>query len=167
MRADLALVLCVLASGCYASHEGALGDASLPDAGPSVFAGRWLVDQPTHALYEATIYDLRDDHWTEEVCTETFGGPVPTGVVERTADGLRCHFDGPWQSRHEGELAIDAYCDDSASRTVVLTVSWGTDGAPSEVVVEKVDGERGWVHPWPEWRWLPCARFPDECEVCR
>jgi len=84
--------------------------------------------------------------------------------VPRT-DGLGCVFSGPWSSRHDGELAIESFCDDSVSRTVVLEVVWG-ERAPETVRVRKVGGEdEGWFHE-PPWRWLPCAHFPDECLVC-
>jgi hypothetical protein len=160
-----AAVLGLLLAGCHASH----GRAPLPGDGgvtpaESRFVGRWLVDQPTHALYEATVYDLAPDGRVIEECSFSMGGPVPTGQVQRS-DGLTCAFVGPWSSRHDGELAIEAFCDDSVRRTVVLDVTWG-EVAPERVEVKKVGGEEeGWRH-FPPWRWLPCARFPEECLAC-
>ncbi|HJL15982.1 MAG TPA: hypothetical protein RMH99_10010 [Sandaracinaceae bacterium LLY-WYZ-13_1] len=155
-----AVVSLVLAVGCYDSHGRGAGPA---DGGTSLFEGRWLVDQPEHALYEATIYELAPGGRLVEVCSFSAGGPVPTGTVRR--DGVECTFVGPWSSRHEGELAIDAFCSDSVQRTVVLDVAWGDD-SPTSVTVAKVDGEEGWSHGPFAWRWLPCEVDPEACDVC-
>lgn len=162
-RALLALAL--LATGCYARHERGV---TVGDGGVSRFEGRWLVDQPFHALYEATIYDLAPDGRVVEVCSESFGDPaaVPVGRVARTRDGLACELVGPWSSLRPEVLAIEGYCDDSVRRTVVLDVVWAGD-RPSAVTIQKVDGEEsGWEHPGFEWRWLPCAVSAGECEIC-
>lgn len=162
-RALLALAL--LTSGCYARHERGVAPG---DGGVSRFEGRWLVDQPYHATYEATIYDLLPDGRFVEVCSEDFGRPeaIPVGQVARVADGLRCELVGPWSSLRPEVLAIEGYCDDSVRRTVVLDVVWDGD-RPSAVTIQKVDGEEsGWEHPGFEWRWLPCVAATGECEIC-
>lgn len=162
----LGLGAALLLAGCWGSH----GLAPVgPDAGTSRFEGRWLVDRPMHALYEATIYELAPDgRFVEECSFSLGGGPIPTGVVTREADGLTCELTGPWVSRHDGELAVDCFGDDSVARTVVFGVEWGED-APTEVRLDKVDGERtGWAMlPYPP-RWLPCSGYPEECAMaCR
>ncbi|MCB9592691.1 MAG: hypothetical protein H6719_08155 [Sandaracinaceae bacterium] len=167
MRRGL-LVAALLASGCYARHERSV-DASIEprDAGPSRYAGRWLVDQPFHAGYEGTYYDLAPDGRFVELCTVSFDGDVtPVGFVERASDGRRCELVGPWDSLGPDVLSIEGYCDDSVRRTVVLDFVWADD-RPSEVTIQKVDGEReGWSHPGFEWRWLPCAASPGDCDIC-
>lgn len=159
------LFAAVLLGGCYEAHERPPLEG--PDAGVSRFEGRWLVDHPTRALYDATIYDLRPDGRFVEECSFSFDGRVPVGVVQRDADGLRCEMTGPWSSRVEGELAVDCFGDDGVARTVVLAVTWG-DEAPVDVAIDKVDGEEtGWTHPGFDWRWLPCASDPTACaEAC-
>lgn len=161
----LALSALLFATGCYARHDPSF---DVPDGGVSRFEGRWLVDQPFHALYEATVYDFLSDGRVVERCSLSFGDPgaIPVGQVARTRDGRRCTFVGPWSSRDASVLAIEAYCDDSVERTVVLDVAWDGD-RPSAVAIQKVDGEEsGWEHPGFEWRWLPCAASPTDCEVC-
>ncbi len=161
-----ALVAALTLTGCYASHEAArdAGEVGGPDAGLSRFQGRWFVDQPTHATYEVTIYDLVADGRVVEVCSGGEPSRTPTGHVTREVDGLRCVFTGPWASIDARQLAIDCFGDDSVARTVVLGFTWSGD-APEEVRVVKVDGEEtGWSHAPFEWRWLPCAAFPAECE---
>lgn len=148
----LVLAVIALASGCYASHERPTESI---DAGPSPFEGRWLVDQPEHALYEAVVYDLERDGRLIERC-RVEGGPPPD-TVTRESDGLSCRFTGPWDSRVPEELAILSYCDDSVERMVVLEV------ALPEVTVNKVGGEEGWTHGPFAWRWLPCR---DAAETC-
>jgi len=165
VRVGLSAVLlaALLASGCYERH-----DRSYPasDAGVSPFEGRWLVDQPFHAGYEATVYELAADGRFIERCgggRPSGGGWVPPGradpvaIVERASDGMGCELVGPWTNRFDTVLAVEAFCDDSVSRTVVLDFVWEGD-QPISVEVQKVDGEtEGWSHPGFEWRWLPCA----------
>ncbi|MCA9608513.1 MAG: hypothetical protein KC619_23070 [Myxococcales bacterium] len=161
-----ALLLALVATGCYARHERGYAPS---DGGVSPFEGVWLVDQPFHALYEATRYELAPDGRFIEECSISFGDPaaIPVGQVARTADGLRCELVGPWSSLRPEVLAIEGYCDDSVRRTVVLDVVWDGD-RPSAVTLQKVDGEEtGWEHPGFEWRWLPCGvATAGECEVC-
>lgn len=146
-------VLALALSGCYASHGRGVEPA---DAGPSIHEGRWLIDQPTHALYEAVVYDFEPDGRLREVC-RVEGGSAPDSVT-RERDGLTCRFTGPWDSRVPEELAILSYCDDSVQRMVVLDV------ALPEVRVKKVGGEEGWSHAPFEWRWIRCEEAPEECE---
>ena len=145
-------------AGCYASHERVEPAA---DAGPSRFEGRWVVSHPFRALYDEVRYDLRAGGTLVELCEY---GTDPPGAVRREADGLRCDFTGPWDSRVDDELAILAYCEDSVERMVVLRVDWSAPGAPS-VSVDKVDGEEGWSHGSFEWVWEPCPACDDVCDT--
>lgn len=151
MRALLALAL-VLATGCYASHERALEG---PDAGPSELEGRWLIEQPDHALYEAVVFDFERGGDLVEVCRFEAGPPPDT--VTRERDGLSCRFTGPWSSRVPEELAILSYCDDSVERMVVLDVTL------PELRVRKVGGEEGWIHGPFTWAWSRCEARADGC----
>ncbi len=153
MRRALSVLVALAASGCYASHGITPAEA---DAGPSIYEGRWLLDQPEHALYEAVVYDLEPGGAMRERCRFE-AGPPPDSVT-RESDGLTCHFTGPWSSRVPEELAILSYCDDSVERMVVLEV------ALPEVRVIKVGGEEGWSHGPFTWRWLRCADDPEACE---
>ncbi len=164
-------VAAALSSGCYERHERSYPTS---DAGASRFEGRWLVDQPFHAGYEATLYELTSDGRFIERCGGSAPGggrpsgapPAPVGVVERASDGMRCELVGPWSSREETELAVEGFCDDSVARTVVLDFVWDVD-RPVSVEVQKVDGEvEGWSHPGFRWRWLPCEVSPRECDIC-
>lgn len=150
----LVLATLTLSGGCYASHG-----APPADAGPSPLEGRWMIDQPYHALYEAVVYDLERGGRLRELC-RVEGGPRPDTVV-RESDGLGCSFTGPWASRVPEELAILSYCDDSVERMVVLEL------APPDARVKKVGGEDGWSHGHVDWRWLRCDEEPEACAaVC-
>lgn len=157
------LLAALLLGGCYESHEPPPGPSVIPDAGMSRFEGRWLVDHPSRALYDATIYELFMDGRFVEQCSFSFDDFGPVGVVEREADGLRCEMTGPWWSRDESVLTVECFGDDSVARTVVLDVLWEGD-RPREVTIQKVDGqETGWIHPGFDWRWVPCSADPEAC----
>jgi hypothetical protein len=139
------------------------------------FVGLWRVDQPMHALYEATLYDFRPDGELVTLETVTLGGreaDYVTGTVARLEDptcvGMNCptqivcRFGGRWHSVSERRLVIEGVCSDNMIREIILDLTpiAGSDLFTAEVV--SVGGERGWAHHDFEWSWARCASR-DEC----
>lgn len=119
------------------------------------FVGTWLIDQPSHALYEYTFYTFGADGTLERgpMCDET-------GWVQRGVDSpLRCTFGDGWESHGDTALAIFGACSDGQDRTIELQFltppDANADGAAVQVTA--VDGEPGWGHEWPSWRWQRCG----------
>lgn len=139
-----------------------------PDSGPardSHFTGTWVVEQPYHALYEATVYNLEPDGAVNAGPTYTVDGyddRYVTGSVADPQSGVRCTFAGRWYSIDDATIVIDGNCSDGRYREIVLGFSTtpaqiGTDGeADADVVVLSVAGEDGWVHDDWRWRWRRC-----------
>jgi hypothetical protein len=139
------------------------------------FVGLWLVDQPTHALYELTFYELRADgvlrtgRADPPGCTGHLRKHCVTGSVASADMARSCVFSDRWSAPDERTLVIRGRCSDGKDRDIALDFTSppardGTSGA--DVEVKTVGGETGWVHDnWP-WRFLRCA--PGETEItCR
>ncbi|MCB9540300.1 MAG: hypothetical protein H6704_29140 [Myxococcales bacterium] len=176
------LLLVMLATGCAADapatddpvEDGGVGDAARDtpdvgdtDAGAPVgdFAGWWLVDQPTHALYEATLYHLGTNGAVADplaLDTGSFEAGFVTGVVARGETA--CRFGRAWRAPEAALLVVDGVCDDGVDRPIALRFPAPPGPAADvwEVVVETVAGEAGWTHPGPDWRFLRCASL-GEC----
>jgi hypothetical protein len=125
------------------------------------FVGTWLVDQPSHALYEYTLYAFSADGTIERGANCWPGSPEghgETGSVQKGDLPLRCTFSHGWESFGEETLAISAACSDGQNREIVLSFASppGQNGEGAVVEVTEVGGEAGWGHGSPEWRWLRC-----------
>ncbi len=171
------LLLVMLAAGCAAdapatedpAEDGGVGDAAqvMPDAGVrdagapvGDFAGWWLVDQPTHALYEATLYPFGADGVIADplmLDKGSFGADFVTGVVAR--GGTACRFGAAWSAPEATLLVIDGVCDDGVDRPIALRFpeAPGPVADVWDVAVEAVGGEAGWAHAGPDWRFLRCG----------
>lgn len=135
----------------------------------SLFAGHWVVDQPAHAGYEATLYHFRDDGLLDEVRSLQQGsGKVPTGRVARCESrtehcvewGVECIFSDSWRSR-ETVLFVTSQCSDGVVREVELRFS--DDLSNSFLLPEiSVNGEENWEHNDFDWSWRKCLD-PDTC----
>ncbi len=124
------------------------------------FVGTWLVDQPAHALYEATLYRFNQDGSAQMLETCSFGeaeGYV-TGSVTDQRSTIRCEFANTWESIGDDTLLVRAFCSDQQLRDVSLSflsdASANTLGA--QVEVDNVDGEADWAHRDPSWSWKKC-----------
>lgn len=159
------------AGGGSGGSGGAAGSQGQPidelDAGTEIaegnalFTGLWVIDQPTHALYEATLYELTADgtitvHDTMLLGAEPWPGYV-TGSVENADRSVRCVFEGRWQSLEARGVELDARCTDATTRTVQVELPADQDPATGvSAVVLSVNGESGWDHrDWP-WSWRKC-----------
>lgn len=124
------------------------------------FIGEWMIDQPTHALYEASWYFFHEDGRLEHLRDCTFGGPVPTGSVGDAADSVRCLFADRWSAPDAETLAIAGTCSDGRERDIVLgfpaDTTGNADGLPAIEVVS-VGGEAGWGHFVFDWVWHECG----------
>jgi hypothetical protein len=119
-----------------------------------------MIDQPLHATYEASWYRFHDSGELEHLTDCSFGGPVPTGFVNRMDDAVRCHFASTWSAPGPEALVVDSVCTDGGAREIVLGFPGDTSAnatGQSAVEVVSVDGEAGWGHaPW-EWVWHKCG----------
>ncbi len=139
-------------------------DASAPDTGTvRFFEGGWLIEQPMHALYEASYYRFAADGRIELVvssppdCTGHLERFCETGHVSPGGKALLCRFGGgAWSEEPDRILAIDTVCDDGVSRRLRLdfadldTSTWGTPR------ILDVDGEEGWTHASWDWTFRRC-----------
>ncbi len=164
-------------------------DPTAPDVSDATdaWAGLWLIDQPSHALYEATIYDFRPDGTLVEVRSEFLGGgidePPEVGFVARCEKreietrescepdgtceqreyeycaewGPTCFFGERWSALSADEIYIQGECSDDQSRMLEFEFS-GERYAPAVI---RVEGEE-WEHNSFEWRWSRC----DDEESC-
>jgi hypothetical protein len=146
------------------SEDPDLDGGSAPVEDTGMFAGFWVVDQPSHALYEATLYELVADGTVNVGPTELLGAePWPdfvTGTVANAAGSARCDLAGPWRSSAPRVLQLESTCTDGTPRTVTLTFP-NLDPAvgimPASI---EVDGQSGWTHPGFPWAWRKCGSAP-------
>ncbi len=121
-------------------------------------AGYWFIDQPMHALYEATVYGFSPDgKLTRE---GTFPAGYSTGRVFTRDRSIQCEFSGSWFSLDEHRLVVGLFCSDGGSRDVLLWFPQGFSSCAGQrclSVVHSVDGDTaGWMHPDWEWSWIRC-----------
>lgn len=176
--------LAVLLLGACGSKSGLATDA--PDDGSAHehdlrFIGLWIVEQNSHALYEATLYDLQADGTLLEGpsvpadCTEGLSAHCVTGSVARCtpangdcADAPSCVFGDEWHSLGSASLVIAGECSDGLPRDIRLALDPSAegnttfDGAGGTVV--SVGGESGWVHDNWDWSFRKCVE--DDLESC-
>ena len=157
------LTLVVVLAGC-AEH----GD----DQATGRFAGEWMIEQPSHATYEASWYRFHDSGDVEHLRDCAFGGPVPTGFVTDASGALRCLFGDRWTAADGETLVIDGACDDGIDRDIVLGFPSDPSGnatGQTAIDIRSVGGDAGWLHsPW-EWRWQKCGETGcvPTLEACR
>jgi hypothetical protein len=133
------------------------------DLGPggALFEGLWVIDQPSHALYEATLYELGADgligvHETMLLGAEPWPDYV-TGSVENADSSVRCVFEGAWRSLEPRVVELETRCTDAAVRPVRIELPEDQDPATGvSAVVLSAGDESGWDHrDWP-WSWRKC-----------
>ncbi len=159
MRATLSVgLLAVLPLGC-AERAGGDPDPTTPETDPR-FLGEWMVDQPYHALYEASWYDFQEDGVLQHVRDCSLGDEVPTGVVSDPTRSTRCFFGERWSAPDSVTLVIAGTCSDERARDIVLAFPADTTanatGQPLVDVV-MVGGEDGWGHFSWDWVWQRCG----------
>jgi len=124
------------------------------------FTGMWVVDQPGHAGYEATVYEFDAFGIVRALDACDFSGlgdDYVTGSVE-SEFGIRCEFGGGWQSNGPNQLVVAGDCDDDRIRAIALGFDSNTslNAEGTNVVVVSVDGQSGWEHRDFAWRWTRC-----------
>jgi hypothetical protein len=135
------------------------------------FAGLWRIDQPTHATYEAALYNFRADGTVILVDTLSVGGkPAEVGTLsncrkpgesdaqcrcnDQNDEMVSCRIADSWWSAGPQTIAMLGTCTDGQSRT--MRINYDTDQTSGVEVVD-VDGETHWCHAGFQWRWEPCA----------
>jgi hypothetical protein len=121
------------------------------------------VDQPGHALYEATFYLFKADTTIE--IQRSVGAPTATfevGTIQHTVTRTACTFGGgSWSAVDAQTLVINAPCDDGKSRNIELRFRGSPLlGKPESMLV---DGKGGWAHPGFDWAFTRCGGAP--CSV--
>lgn len=179
-----ALVLVSLLAAC----SGGSDDPDPPD--PPVrehharFVGLWAVEQPTHALYEVTYYDLRADgtvgvgpsvpadctgHLERHCVTGSVARCVPAQPGERCEADLTCTFGETWWSLGANRLVIVGDCADGVAREIAIDLrddaSANSEWSGAGGTLVTVGGEAGWSHDNWEWgfRKCPAGTGPDDC----
>lgn len=128
------------------------------------FIGRWYIDQPYHALYEATFYEIHRDG-TMQIgsndypagCRASLYNPCVVGWVGTRDYSKACTFGSKWYSVDANTLVIRGECADGVQRYIRLgfPAAMGRD-THTEPEVLSVDGATGWLHNTFEWRFCKC-----------
>ena len=170
--------------GCAACSGGALPDPEPPPPEErehhARFIGLWAVEQPTHAAYEVTYYQLAADgtlvtgvsdpadclgHLSEHCVTGSVARCLPEAPSDRCSAELTCVFGDEWWSRGADTLVIRGDCSDAIPRDITIQLAadasanteWG--GAGGTLV--SVGGEAAWSHDnWP-WAFRKCPPGTD------
>lgn len=145
------------------------------------FIGLWVVEQPTHALYEATYYDFMADgtlitgssipgdcsgHLSRHCVTGSVANCVPDPATGWCESDLTCVFGDTWYSLDSSTLIIIGACSDDRPREILFAFSedpsldteWGGAGA----ALVSVGSETSWTHDnWP-WAFRRCPAGTDE-----
>ncbi len=139
--------------------------SGVPELQPPSVTGFWYIDQPMHALYEATVYRLEGDG------AITAGAAFPedyrTGTVGMKDQSISCEFAGTWSSDGQQWLEVGLTCSDGHSREALLYFEQGITNCTGESgcfpLVHSVDGDtENWTRNWPEWMWVRCVD-EDDC----
>jgi len=159
MRHPVWTIIVLIASGCASPSV-----IPEPDGQPPSVAGDWYLDQPMHALYEATIYRFHDDG--RVAAMDAYPENYRTGTVGTRDLSISCEFTGPWESDGDFRLSIGVACSDGHAREVLLHFEEGLDVCGGDhgcqPRVHSVDGDtEGWTRNWPEWMWTRCADEED------
>lgn len=139
------------------------------------FHGLWIVEQPYHALYEATFYDFRPDgalvtgasipadcsgHLAPHCVTGSVARCEPEEPGARCTSELTCVFGAEWYSLSDRRLVIVGACADGLARPIVIDLAPGAAGnaepagAGGELV--SVGGDPAWSHDNWEWSFRKC-----------
>jgi hypothetical protein len=137
---------------------------SLPDLRSPSVIGYWYIDQPMHALYEATVYRFRSDG--QVTAGAAFPEDYRTGTVGTKDLSVSCEFDGAWSSDGGQWLEIGLSCSDGHAREALLYFETGIASCTGDhgcyPLVHSVDGDTGnWTRNWPEWMWVRCIDEAD------
>jgi hypothetical protein len=132
-------------------------DAGAPREDNPLFLGLWVVEQPSHALYEATLYELLPsgelvEHDTYLLGAAPYQGYV-TGTVANADSSVRCDFHSRWTSAGARQLELGSECTDAQSRAVQLSFPDGDPATGLVPTVDSVGGESGWAHRYFRWTW--------------
>jgi hypothetical protein len=157
------------ASGAAGTQGRPVSDADAGvDLGPgdALFTGLWVIDQPSHALYEATLYELSADGMIGVIDTMVSGAePWPgfvTGTVANSDASVRCQFEGSWRSVEARVVELDSACTDGVVRRVQIELPETADlGAGVMPIVRSVEGQSGFQHDGFPWSWRKCASRDD------
>ena len=148
------------------------------------FVGLWIVEQPSHALYEATFYEfvkdgtLRTGRSDPAGCTGHLSEHCVTGSVANceknqtaTCVGtISCVFGKEWYSLDSATLIIVGTCSDGVARDIRIAfakdASSNTEFGGSGATLVSVDGDTKWSHDNWDWAFRRCPAGTTEV-TCR
>jgi hypothetical protein len=148
---------------------GWFGGACRPQGYDARFVGLWLVDQPCHALYEATYYAFDAQGGLSIVDSVGLAPGEQTGLVTDCPQTtpptfcespLRCVFGDRWHSLGPTRLFVKGECNDGTTRAIQIGFTPEVQpvhacGGEGELL--DVDGDIEWMHWGFEWSWRKCA----------
>lgn len=136
--------------------------------------GYWKIDQPMHALYEASVYEFRSsgelllvDNYAMEGSPEYAVGSVwkkgkcpPQNICP---PAIKCEFGNEWHSNIFQIITISGVCSDRVQRDIKIWLD--TFSSPDSIYYSAfvlfVDGEWGWYHGPFNWLWKKCIDLDD------
>lgn len=148
-----------VAAPSASSAAPATGGTRAGAPGSEAFAGVWRVDQPGHALYEASFYELRADGTMTYMEALSDDRHRPVGHVASQVGGrVVCSFGSRWRPISATTLGITGDCSDAQPREIVLEVARPSPGyvGAVEVKLVSVGGERRWKHDGWFWEFARC-----------
>lgn len=181
----IAALVLALITGCSGGGSARTivdaADATLDERNPRL-VGLWLVEQPSHALYERTFYRLDADgtvaigpsepsdcsgHLERHCVTGSVARCVPTAPEEQCQGEPTCVFGLRWRSAGPRLLSVDGVCSDGVRRPIVLELTAADDATGGPATVRTVGGETGWSHDnWSWWfRRCPADATFETCAV--
>ena len=140
--------------------------------------GYWIIDQPMHALYEASLYEFRSSGELRLVENYAYGesSTYAVGSVWKSNNPecpplinctplLTCEFADEWKIGVDRVLTVSGVCSDGIRRDIKISLRAyysGSDAISYDIVILSVDGERGWYHGPNAWLWRKCI----DLEAC-
>jgi hypothetical protein len=162
------LLAVVLLAGCSSPADPP--DQPDPREHHARMVGLWAVEQPFHAAYEITYYDLAADgalttgpsdpadctgHLARHCVTGSVANCEPAETGGWCEGTVTCVFGDAWWSRGPSTLVIAGDCSDGAAREIVIALSEDSTGNSSfggaGGTLMTVGGEAGWSHD--NWAW--------------
>jgi len=136
--------------------------------------GYWLIDQPAHALYEASVYEFKssgelrlvDNYAIEGISEYTVGSVLKRGKCPPQnicPPEIKCEFGNEWHSNIFQILSISGVCSDGVQRNIKIWLRSYSDpySYHHDAVVLSVGGKWGWYHGPFYWHWTKCIDLED------
>lgn len=178
IRKTLPILLTLVSANACSECPVVSSDPNVAMFAESPMLGRWVIDQPAHALYEATEYFFEDDGSIRHGISVVLGSSAEyrTGVVAPDIEGCTsqcvesdgdycclpytCDFGDNWMQLSDNVL-IDVDCTDGVSRAFSFSIN--ELNQPTNLII----GDAPAFHPGFMWRWNKCddPALPQSCNA--